>query len=132
MIVQEREVEEVAVRQRSRWPQALGLALIALVATGTVLLVSSQVPLLRGQLDEYVQYRENVPEFGDTARLHAEEAAFIIRFVAVVVVLISSAGAGFITGIAALTRLPVVRTLLVASGGLLLVAAVMFLYWLLV
>lgn len=89
----------------------------------TTLAVAGLVPafflsgLLALSIDEYQNYSASSTEYGDTAALHADEALFEIRVGSFLLGVVWLFVMGIAAAIAAGTKLPVLRTVLIVGGG---------------
>lgn len=90
----------------------------------TILAVAGLVPafilsgLLALSIDEYQSYSASIAEHDDTAALNADEALFGIRVSSFLLAVVWLFATGIAAAIAAGTKVPVLRTVVIVGGGL--------------
>lgn len=87
--------------------------------------------LLALSLDAYWGYLAAIPEHGDQAAANANEELFGVGLTSFLLALLWLLVTGVAAAIAAGTELPVLRTVIVVAGGLLLVVGLFICAWLL-
>lgn len=99
---------------------ASGIRSIAFVAVAGIVAAFIPTGLLALNIDEYRRYSAATQEHGALAAAHADEALFGLGVSAVLLTVVWLLVIGIAATIAAGSRLPVIRTVGVVGGGLLL------------
>ena len=99
---------------------SIGVAWIIIVVVAGLVSAFYVSILLALSIDEYQRYSASIAEYGTIASLNAGEAQFGIYLSAFVLALLWVLVTGIAAAIAAGTRLPILRTVVVVGGVLVL------------
>lgn len=80
--------------------------------------------MLALSIDEYQRYSASIAEYGDIALMNADEAEFGIQLCLFLLAILWLFVTGIAAAIAAGTRLPILRTVVIVGGGLALFVGV--------